>query len=264
MIPPECRSNSNGQWASPGPKIFSCLGTRIQRHISGILQRHENFRAAPSSLPATMAPRKPPRSGRATPLSGRAEFNNSGLARQGAQAALDLASTRDVEILAAMTFARIGDAARALALADKLNKEFPVNTIQQSYWQPTIRAEIELSRNNSDKAIALLQTAAPYELGGGTPIGGLYPVFVRGQAFLRERQGARAAAEVQKLIDHRGIVQNLPLGALAHLYLGRAYVVGGDMARARAAYQDFLSLWKDADADIPILKEAKAEYAKLQ
>jgi|SRR5579862_8460590 len=193
-----------------------------------------------------------------------AEFNNSGLARQGAQAALDLASTRDVEILAAMTFARIGDAARALALADKLNQEFPVNTIQQSYWQPTIRAEIELSRNNSDKAIALLQTAAPYELGGGTPIGGLYPVFVRGQAFLRERQGAQAAAEFQKLIDHRGIVQNLPLGALAHLYLGRAYVVGGDMARARAAYQDFLSLWKDADADIPILKEAKAEYAKLQ
>ena len=159
---------------------------------------------------------------------------------------------------------RIGDAARALALADKLNKEFPVNTIQQSYWQPTIRAEIELSRNNSDKAIALLQTAAPYELGGATPIGGLYPVFVRGQAFLRERQGAQAAAEFQKLIDHRGIVQNLPIGALAHLYLGRAYVVGGDMARARAAYQDFLSLWKDADADIPILKEAKAEYAKLQ
>ena len=193
-----------------------------------------------------------------------AEFNNSGLARQGAQAALDLASTRDVEILAAMTFARIGDAARALALADKLNKEFPVNTIQQSYWQPTIRAEIELSRNNSDKAIALLQTAAPYELGGGTPIGGLYPVFVRGQAFLRERQGAQAAAEFQKLIDHRGIVQNLPLGALVHLYLGRAYVVGGDMARARAAYQDFVALWKDADADIPILKEAKAEYAKLQ
>jgi len=193
-----------------------------------------------------------------------AEFNNSGLARQGAQAALDLASTRDVEILAAMTFARIGDAARALALADKLNKEFPVNTIQQSYWQPTIRAEIELSRNNSDKAIALLQTAAPYELGGGTPIGGLYPVFVRGQAFLRERQGAQAAAEFQKLIDHRGIVQNLPLGALVHLYLGRAYVVGGDMARARAAYQDFVALWKDADADISILKEAKAEYAKLQ
>jgi predicted Zn-dependent protease len=157
---------------------------------------------------------------------------------------------------------RIGDAARALALADKLNQEFPVNTIQQSYWQPTIRAEIELSRNYSDKAIPLLQTAAPYELGGATPIGGLYPVFVRGQAFLRERQGARAAAEFQKLVDHRGIVQNLPLGALAHLYLGRAYVVGGDMARARSAYQDFLALWKDAD--IPILKEAKAEYAKLQ
>jgi serine/threonine protein kinase/tetratricopeptide (TPR) repeat protein len=193
-----------------------------------------------------------------------AEFGDSGPARQDAQAALDLASTRDVEILAAMTFARIGDAPRALALADKLNKDFPVSTMQQFYWQPTIRAQIELSRNNSDKVIALLQTTAPYELGGPSPIASLYPVFVRGQAFLRERQGAQAATEFRKLIDHRGIVQNLPLGALSQLNLGRAYVLQGDTAKARAAYQDFFALWKDADPDIPILKEAKAEYAKLQ
>jgi serine/threonine protein kinase/tetratricopeptide (TPR) repeat protein len=193
-----------------------------------------------------------------------AELGNPGLARQDAQAALDLASTRDVEVLAAMTLGRIGDTPRAMALADKLNKDFPVSTIQQIYWQPTIRAEIELSRNNSDKAITLLQTTAPYELGGASPIAGLYPVFVRAQAFLQARQGAQAAAEFQKVIDHRGIVQNLPLGALAHLGLGRAYVLEGDTARARAAYQDFFALWKDADPDIPILKEAKAEYAKLQ
>ncbi|MFY9530833.1 MAG: protein kinase [Candidatus Acidiferrales bacterium] len=193
-----------------------------------------------------------------------AEFGSSGPARQDAQTALDLASTRDVEVLAALTFARIGDAPRAMALTDKLNKDFPVNTIQQFYWQPTIRAEVELSRNNSDKAIALLQTAAPYELGGGGPIGGLYPVFVRGQAFLRGHQGAQAAAEFQKLIDHRGIVINLPLGALVHLYLGRAYALEGDTARARAAYQDFFAVWKDADPDIPILQQAKAEYAKLK
>ena len=193
-----------------------------------------------------------------------AEFGNTGPARQDAQAALDLASTRDVEVLAAMTFARIGDAPRATALADKLSKDFPVNTIQQNYWQPAIHAETELSRNNPDKAIALLQTAAPYELGGGGPIGSLYPVFVRGQAFLRGRQGAQAAAEFQKLIDHRGIVVNLPIGALVHLYLGRAYALAGDTARARSGYQDFFALWKDADADIPILIAAKSEYAKLQ
>jgi serine/threonine protein kinase/tetratricopeptide (TPR) repeat protein len=193
-----------------------------------------------------------------------AEFGNLGPARQGAQAALDLASTRDVEILAALTFARIGDAPRALALADKLNKDFPVNTIAQSYWQPAIRAEMELGRNDSDKAIALLQTALPYELGGAGPIGGLYPASVRGQGFLKGRQGAPAAAEFQKLIDHRTIVINLPIGALAHLNLGRAYALENDTARARTAYQDFFALWKGADPDIPILIAAKAEYAKLQ
>jgi serine/threonine protein kinase/tetratricopeptide (TPR) repeat protein len=193
-----------------------------------------------------------------------AEFGNSSAARQDAQAALDLASTRDVEVLAAMTFARIGDGPRAMVLADKLNKDFPVNTLQQIFWQPTIRAQIELRRNSSDKAIALLQTAAPYDMSGGGPIGGLYPVFVRGQAFLEARQGAQAAAQFQEIIDHKGIVVNLPIGALAHLYLGRAYALGGDMAKARSAYQDFFALWKDADTDIPILKEAKAEYAKQQ
>ncbi len=193
-----------------------------------------------------------------------AEFGNTSMARQDAQTALDFASTRDVEVLTAMTFGRIGDAPRATALADKLNKDFPVSTIQQIYWQPTIRAEIEISRNNPDKAITLLQTAASYELGGGGPVGGLYPVFVRGQAFLQARQGAQAAAEFQKVIDHRGIVQNLPVGALAHLGLGRAYVLEGDTARARSAYQDFFALWKDADPDIPILITAKSEYAKLQ
>ena len=193
-----------------------------------------------------------------------AEFGNADQARQGAQASLDLAATRDVEILAALTFGRIGDGTRGTALADKLKKDFPQNTLQQVYWQPTIRAEIELSRNDSGNAIQLLQAATPYETGGGLPISALYPVFVRGQAFLKARQGALAAAEFQKVIDHRGIVLNLPIGALAHLYLGRAYALQGEPAKARRSYQDFLALWKDADPDIPILKQAKAEYAKLQ
>jgi tetratricopeptide (TPR) repeat protein len=100
--------------------------------------------------------------------------------------------------------------------------------------------------------------------GSSSPIGNLYPVYVRGQAYLAARNGAAAAGEFQKILDHRGIVLNLPLGALAHLQLGRAYALSGDTAKARSAYQDFLTLWKDADPDIPILKEAKAEYAKLQ
>ena len=193
-----------------------------------------------------------------------AEFGNSDAARRDTQAALDLASTRDVEVLAAMTFARIGDVPRATVLADKLIKDFPVNTVQQIYWQPTIRAEIEVSRNNPDKAIALLQKATPYELGGGGPVGGLYPVFVRGQALLKAHKGSQAAAEFQKLTDHQGVVINLPLGALAHLCLGRAYALDGDSAKAKVAYQDFFSLWKEADPDIPIFVAAKAEYAKLQ
>ena len=192
-----------------------------------------------------------------------AEFGNSDAARRDAQAALDLASTRDVEILAAMTFARIGDVPRATALADKLIKDFPVNTIQQIYWQPTIRAEIEVSRNNPDKAVALLQTATPYELGGGGPVGGLYPAFIRGQALLKAHKGSQAAAELRKLTDHEGIVVNLPLGALAHLYLGRAYALEGDSAKAKVAYQDFFSLWKEADPDIPLFVAAKAEYTRL-
>ncbi|MGA7919227.1 MAG: protein kinase [Candidatus Acidiferrales bacterium] len=192
-----------------------------------------------------------------------AEFGNSAAAQQATDAALALASSRDVQVFAAMTFARISDAARASSIADKLNKEFPANTLVQSYWLPTIHAEIELSHNSPEKAIDFLHNAAPYELGGSTPIGGLYPVFVRGQTLLQSHRGSEAAAEFQKLVDHHGIVQNLSLGALAHLGLARAYAMQGDTAKAKAAYQDFLTLWKDADPDIPILIAAKAEYAKL-
>jgi hypothetical protein len=111
-----------------------------------------------------------------------------------------------------------------------------------------------------------LEAAAPYELGEPQQlqIGTLYPAYVRGQAYLAVHNGNAAAAEFQKFLDHRGIVVNFPLGALAHLQLGRAYAMSGDAAKSKAAYQDFFTLWKDADPDVPILKEAKAEYAKLQ
>ena len=143
-----------------------------------------------------------------------------------------------------------------------------MNTVLNGYWLPTIRAAIALDGRHPDKAVELLQAASAYELGEPSPgaqVGGtLYPVYVRGEAYLEAGQGQQAAVEFQKLIDHRGIVQNFVLGALAHLQLGRASALSGDKERARKGYQDFFALWKDADPDIPILKEAKAEYAKLQ
>jgi eukaryotic-like serine/threonine-protein kinase len=194
-----------------------------------------------------------------------AEFGNAAQARNETASALALASTRDMRILAALALARAGDSSRAQTMADELEKQNPVNTVIVGYWLPTIRAAIEMNRNNPAKAIELLHPATSYELGGPTPaVVCLYPAYVRGQAYLRLHQGTEATAEFQKFLDHRGIVGNCPLGALAHLGLARAYVLQGDTAKARAAYQDFLTLWKDADADIPVLIAAKAEYAKLQ
>ncbi len=189
-----------------------------------------------------------------------AEFGNFAQALQAANAAVALAPGRDVEILASFALARAGEAVRAQAIVDKLNHDFPLNTLVQNYWLPTLRAAIELNRGNAAKAIEVLQVAAPYELGG---IGAMIPVYLRGQALLRAHQGAAAAVEFQKILDHRGIVTNFPLGSLAHLGLARADALAGDSAKAKAAYQDFFTRWKDADPDIPILKEAKAEYAKL-
>ncbi len=148
-------------------------------------------------------------------------------------------------------------------MADDLGKRFPEDTIVQFNYLPTVHSQIALSRNDVSKAVKVLQAAATYELGdvGDTA---LYPVFVHGEAYLAAHDGTEAAAEFQKIIDHRGIVVNEPIGALAHLGLARAYVLQGETAKAKAAYEDFLTLWKDADPDIPILKEAKAEYAKLQ
>jgi tetratricopeptide (TPR) repeat protein len=193
-----------------------------------------------------------------------AQFGNVSGARQHALRALGLTPGRDVRVLAALALARAGDMSQARKLADQLNADFPLATQIQSYWLPTIRAEIELYGGEAKPAIELLHSTAPYELGEPSPITCLYPVYVRGAAHLRALQGEAAAGEFQKILQHRGIVQNCPLGALARLGLGRAYALAGDKTKALAAYKDFLTLWKDADPDIPILKEAKAEYAKLQ
>jgi eukaryotic-like serine/threonine-protein kinase len=195
-----------------------------------------------------------------------AEFGNASPAKQGVAAALALAPGRDVKVLAALTLARVGDAARANAMVQALEKSDPLNTVLKLYWLPTLKAAIELNGGNSAQALVFLEAAAPYELGEPPPTqeGTLYPVYLRGQAHVVAHNGIAAAAEFQKFLDHRGIVINFPTGALAHLQLGRAYAMSGDTAKARTAYQDFFTLWKDADPDIRILKEAKAEYAKLQ
>ncbi|MGO9401985.1 MAG: protein kinase domain-containing protein [Terriglobales bacterium] len=189
-------------------------------------------------------------------------FGNAAEARQQVLSALGLTTGRDVNWTGALALALAGDAVRAQALADDLGKRFPEDTLVRVVYLPTLHAQIALNRNDSSKAIEDLQAAAPYELGAVEYA--LNPIFVRGEAYLTAHRGGEAAAEFQKILDHRTIVGNSPIAALAHLKLGRAYAMQGDSAKARSAYQDFLTLWKDADPDIPILKQAKGEYAKLQ
>lgn len=200
-----------------------------------------------------------------------AEFGKIASARKAVADALTLSSTPDIELLAALALARSGDPARASALADKLAMDSAHNTMIQTYWLPTIRAAIELDRGDGQKAVQLLRAASELELGEPSQLpshGSMYPVYVRGLAYLQIGDGQQAVGEFQKILDHRLLVSNSTPGALAHLQLGRAYKLAGDAngsgVRARAAYKDFLTLWKDSDPDIPILKQAKAEYAKLQ
>ena len=154
-------------------------------------------------------------------------------------------------------------------LANDLERRFPEDTSVRFSYLPALRALLALNQSEPSKAIELLQIAVPYDLGAPPSsfhgfFGAFYPIYVRGEAYLAAHQGAEAAAEFQKILDHRGIVVSDPIGALAHLQLGRAFALSGDKTKAKTAYQDFLTLWKDADPDIPILKQAKAEYAKLQ
>jgi len=207
-----------------------------------------------------------------------AAYGNATEARQSAAEALKLAPTSQaVEVEAALAFAMAGDTARAESLAQDLNKRYPLDTQVQSLWLPAIQAQSALDRKDPASALNALQAASPIELGEilfVVNISCLYPTYVRGEAHLAAGEGKAAAAEFQKILDHSGIVWNCWTGALAHLGVARANALqaktsqgaDADAARVRAlaAYKDFLTLWKDADLDIPILKEAKAEYAKLQ
>jgi eukaryotic-like serine/threonine-protein kinase len=180
--------------------------------------------------------------------------------RADADTAMKLAPDRDVRRITALVLARAGDTAAAAKLAAELDKAFPLDTVVQRNWLPVIRAAISLQRKDPNRAIELLKTSSEIELGDSR----LLPAYLRGEAYLMLHDGKSAAVEFQKYIDHRGPVRNSPWGALGRLNLARAYALQGDTIKARTAYQDFLTIWKDADPDLPILKQAKEEYAKLQ
>jgi len=188
-------------------------------------------------------------------------------ARRDANLAMKLSTGRDVQYGAALALSYAGDNTRARTLTEGLSKRFPDDTLVQFNYLPTLRAKSALGQENASEALESLRATTPYELGMTTssPFGwtAMYPVYVRGEAYLAAHQASEAAVEFQKILDHRGIVVNEPIGVLALLQLGRAYAMQGDTAKAKAAYQDFLTLWKDADSDIPVLKQAKTEYAKL-
>jgi len=193
-----------------------------------------------------------------------ADVGNLAHAKQEIETALALSSGRDAKVIAALVLARSAEPRRAKELAEDLDKSYPSDTLLKIYLLPTINAAIELSKSNSSEALRDLEAVVPYELGSGGLYIHLYPAYLRGQGYLFARNGNAAALEFQKVLDHRGIVGNYVTGALAHLQIGRAYAMTGDTAKAKAAYNDFFTLWKDADPDIPILKQAKGEYAKLQ
>jgi Flp pilus assembly protein TadD len=195
-----------------------------------------------------------------------AEFGNFAEARRQVAAALALAPGRDVKMLAALALARAGDGAHAHSLLSELEKTYPTNTTLKLYWFPILHAAIELDAKNQSQALVALEAVAPYELGQPPPfqVGTLYAPYLRGTAYLAGHDGNAAAREFQKLLDHRGIVINYPLASLAQLGLARSYALAGDSAKTKAAYQAFFTLWKDADPEIPLLKEAKTEAARLQ
>jgi tetratricopeptide (TPR) repeat protein len=194
-----------------------------------------------------------------------AEAGNTAEARRQAGAALAMAPGRDVRVLAALALARAEPGPQARKLADELNQEFPLDTLMQGYVLPTVRAMLALGRGDGTQALASLQPASEFDLACPQAFANtspaLYPIYVRGLAYLKAGQAQQAAAEFQRLI--RRLTWNYPLAALARVQLGRAKAMSGDQPGARQAYQDFFALWKDADPDTPILREARAEFEKL-
>jgi tetratricopeptide (TPR) repeat protein len=194
---------------------------------------------------------------------------NAAEASKNAIAALELSNGRDVEYTAGLALALSGDSVRSEPLADDLERRFPEDTFAKFTYVPVLRAVSALKDGRPTDSVERLHIAVPYELAANGLnfahfyLGGLHSAYVRGAAFVAAHQYAEAAAEFQKILAHRGIVGADPIGALAHVQLGRTFALSGDLAKSKTAYRGFLALWKNADPDIPILSEAQAEYAKL-
>jgi hypothetical protein len=195
-------------------------------------------------------------------------YGNAAAARRSAGKALALGTNREVDYAAAFALALSGDLPQSRALAEDLAREFPEDTSVQFMYLPTLRALFSLNAGDPAAAMQALQIASRYDLAFGRVglvghFGGLYPIYVRGVAYLAARQPTEAAGEFQRILDHRSIVLVDPMDALARLQLARALVLSGETAKARSAYNDLFTLWKSADADIPVLEQARAEYARL-
>jgi eukaryotic-like serine/threonine-protein kinase len=193
-----------------------------------------------------------------------AEVGNVDAARRNVDAGLALATNRDIQLEAALALSRTGEVNRTRALTEGLRKQYPSDTVLSSLWLPTIEASLELQQGNQDRALDLLQPVAPYERSTGIWGAVMYPAYLRGQGYLLAHDPKQAAVEFQKIVDQRGLVVNRMVGAVARLGLGRAYALAGDQKQARRAYQEFMTLWKEADPDVPILKQVMMEYAKLR
>src|SRR5579863_7898399 len=194
-------------------------------------------------------------------IEGRNRIHSAVVSRKGPQPPSDLRRTGTPCRLPQWHSPYPGASGQAQTVIDESARRFPSDTLLNNVSLPTASAAIEIGRGDPAKAIELLRPASPYELGRFADFA---PIYVRGLAYLRARNGAQAAVEFRKILDHRGVDPVSPLYALARLGLARAYALSGDPAKSRIAYQDFLALWKDADPDVPILMEAKAGYAKLQ
>ena len=262
-------------WATGKPQIegdFLCAEGDVQAY-QGHLSKARGFSRAGEAALVRDENREYASLCRAAAALREARLGSKMRARQAATAALALSKSKKVRVWTAAALLEAGDSAAARQQMDALNREAPLDTLVQNYWLPVLRAQIEMQTGHVQQALDLLQPATTYELGGAYG-SALYAAYVRGQAYLASGDGPAAAVEFQKILDRPGLVLNDPIGVLAHLYLGRARALEADCtqgpaaekarAQARTAYQDFLTLWKDADPDIPILIQAKAEFARLQ
>jgi eukaryotic-like serine/threonine-protein kinase len=192
-----------------------------------------------------------------------AEYGELDLARRNTSAVLATSAGRNAKIAAALTWAELKGVSHAQTMVAELNQRFPDATLLNNIWLPTIRAKIALSRGDSAQAINLLEAAIPYDLSQTPPLPSFYAGYVRGKAYLQAQRADAAAQEFQTILNHKGLLGASPVAAVARLGLARARALGGNTAAARIAYQVFFALWKDADPDLPLLKQAKAEYAQL-